>query len=207
MCSPGKESMVNEHDETGFPICEYGSVHLCGLKRGRPKQAYFLQGRLLDLKWTWSIMCCCCYSGWAAAAAGCVYMWLNVHYCSHFSLYSSLKHAIIHEIEHHYHPRSQAIFFLLFKNKKNLCFLLPSHKGFDLKCLFIDRFSPGRYAEWQIHGENGADVSATSKLSCVRNQWLWADNKSCMCWYISLKLIFVSQRLCGKVLFCKERWI
>lgn len=119
MCSPGKESTVNEQDETGFPICEYGKVHLCGLKRGRPKQAYFLQGRLLDLKWTWSIMCCC-YSGWAAAAAagGCVYMWLNVHYCSHFSLHSWHKCAIIHGIGHHYHPRSQAIFFLLFKNKK-----------------------------------------------------------------------------------------
>lgn len=84
---------------------------------------------------------------------------------------------------------------------KNPNVLLPSIKCFDLKRLFIDRFSPGRR-------ENGADVSATSKLSCVRKQWLWADNKSCiMCRYISLKLIFVSQRLCGKVLLCKERWI
>lgn len=118
-----------------------------------------------------------------------VYSSLHVTKCPHhFSRHSAHKHAIVPEIEHHCHPHSEhdnsaiCTHYLGIKTLHNT--VLPSLKCFDLKCFSTDSFSAGRCCEWQMHGENGADASS----SCARKQWLWADNKSCIRYFIKTNI-------------------
>lgn len=182
-----KRISVNEQGETGFSIREYGNVHLCALKRREAKTCLFPAGQAgwfeMDLVHYVLLLfrvSCCCRLFTAR------YMWLNVHYCSHFC---SSQRAQTRYHSWNWTSLSSSfggLLYTLLKNKKK-----PQHRAAVSQIFWFEMFfhrqlfSAGRYSEWQTHGENGADVG------------LWADNKSCiMYWYISLKLTFVSQRLC-----------
>lgn len=51
-CSPEEESIVNEQNEKGSSTHEHGKSAFVAESRETAKQAYFLQGGLVDLKWT-----------------------------------------------------------------------------------------------------------------------------------------------------------